>query len=91
MNDASNIRYCTTSDGVQLAMRSVGRGPAVIKAANWLGNLQADSQLRSTRHWVDHITRGHELTWFFEPDRTEAYNPEAASLAWERTVAFLSR
>jgi carboxymethylenebutenolidase len=29
--------------------------------------------------------------WFFEPDRTEAYNPEAASLAWERTVAFLSR
>jgi carboxymethylenebutenolidase len=27
--------------------------------------------------------------WFFEPDRSEAYNPAAASLAWERTVTFL--
>jgi carboxymethylenebutenolidase len=29
--------------------------------------------------------------WFFEPDRVEAYNPAAASLAWERTLAFLKR
>jgi carboxymethylenebutenolidase len=27
--------------------------------------------------------------WFFEPDRTEAYNQSAASLAWERTLTFL--
>jgi carboxymethylenebutenolidase len=27
--------------------------------------------------------------WFFEPDRAQAYNPAAASLAWERTLAFL--
>ncbi len=27
--------------------------------------------------------------WFFEPDRVDAYNPEAAKLAWERTIAFL--
>jgi carboxymethylenebutenolidase len=27
--------------------------------------------------------------WFFEPDRTDVYNPAAASLAWERTLAFL--
>jgi carboxymethylenebutenolidase len=29
--------------------------------------------------------------WFFEPDRTQAYNPAAASLAWDRTLAFLKR
>jgi carboxymethylenebutenolidase len=27
--------------------------------------------------------------WFFEPDRADAYNPEAAKLAWERTKEFL--
>lgn len=27
--------------------------------------------------------------WFFEPDRTQEYSPEAASLAWERTLVFL--
>lgn len=27
--------------------------------------------------------------WFFEPDVKQAYNPAAASLAWERTLAFL--
>jgi carboxymethylenebutenolidase len=27
--------------------------------------------------------------WFFESDRPEAYDPQAASLAWERTLAFL--
>jgi carboxymethylenebutenolidase len=27
--------------------------------------------------------------WFFEPDRTQAFNQAAATLAWERTLAFL--
>ncbi len=27
--------------------------------------------------------------WFFEPDRIDAYNKQAADLAWERTLEFL--
>ena len=29
--------------------------------------------------------------WFFEPDRVDAFNPAAATLAWARTLAFLRR
>ena len=29
--------------------------------------------------------------WFFEPDRPDAYNQAAASLAWDRTLEFLKR
>ncbi|MFU8771066.1 MAG: dienelactone hydrolase family protein [Anaerolineales bacterium] len=29
--------------------------------------------------------------WFFEPDRPQAYNPQAARLAWDRTLTFLKR
>ena len=29
--------------------------------------------------------------WLFEPDRVDAFNPAAASLAWDRTLAFLKR
>jgi carboxymethylenebutenolidase len=29
--------------------------------------------------------------WFCEPDRLQAYNPAAAGLAWDRTLAFLNR
>ena len=29
--------------------------------------------------------------WFFEPDQPQAFNPAAADLAWERTLAFLRR
>jgi carboxymethylenebutenolidase len=27
--------------------------------------------------------------WFFEPDRPDAYRPDASRLAWQRTIDFL--
>jgi carboxymethylenebutenolidase len=53
-----------------------------------------DSLEESLRHAGRPVTfyrysdTGH---WFFEPDRLQAYNPAAASLAWDRTLAFLKR
>lgn len=36
------IRFCKTKDGVQIAFASVGEGPPLVKAANWLNHLEFD-------------------------------------------------
>lgn len=52
-----------------------------------VGDLEA-SLLRAGRLVTFHRYPGAGH-WFFEPDRTDAYDPDAATLAWERTLAFL--
>lgn len=47
-------------------------------------SLRAAGRLATFYHYPG---TGH---WFCEPDRVEAYNPAAASLAWERTWGFLN-
>lgn len=41
------IGFCTAPDGVQIAYATVGQGPAVFKAPNWLNHLEYD--------WSSHI------------------------------------
>jgi pimeloyl-ACP methyl ester carboxylesterase len=36
------IHFCTASDGVRIAYADVGRGPPLVKAANWLSHLEYD-------------------------------------------------
>jgi carboxymethylenebutenolidase len=53
----------------------------------WVQQMEADMQeagLEARFHSYPHV--GH---WFCEADRPEAYSPDAARLAWERTVQFL--
>jgi pimeloyl-ACP methyl ester carboxylesterase/DNA-binding CsgD family transcriptional regulator len=58
------VSYCTTTDGVRLAYRTVGSGPTLIKAANWLGNVQGDARLQATRHWIDRLSKANTLTFY---------------------------
>ncbi len=37
-----DIRFCKTQDGVSIAYASVGSGPPLVKAANWLTHLELD-------------------------------------------------
>ncbi len=37
-NNEQQIRFCTSSDGVSLAYATVGSGPPLVKAANWLNH-----------------------------------------------------
>lgn len=54
------------------------------EAVEWLTNALSSAGRSATFYRYDGV--GH---WFFEPDRSDAYNEAAAKLAWERTAAFL--
>src|SRR4029078_6073441 len=47
-----SVRYLRTADGVRLAWAEVGRGPSLVKAANWLTHLELEWQSPIWRHWV---------------------------------------
>ena len=83
-----------------------GSGDAGYSAsqAAYLGHF-AENDEYEPRHFSDNLEQslkrlGRPVTfyrypgtshWFFEPDRPHEYNPAAAALAWERTLAFLKR
>ncbi len=50
------IHYAKTRDQVSLAWASVGRGPVLVKAANWLTHLQYDWESPVWRHWMDFLS-----------------------------------
>jgi len=53
-------------------------------------NSLEESLKRAGRPVTFHVYSGTGH-WFFEPDRSQAFNQAAASLAWDRTLAFLRR
>lgn len=55
-------------------------------SVDWLEKALRDAGRPTTIHRYEGT--GH---WFFEPDRSDAYNAAAATLAWERTVSFLKQ
>ena len=55
------IRFCTASDGVQLAYATVGSGPPLVKAANWLNHLDYDWESPVWRHVFRELSADHRL------------------------------
>ena len=46
------IRYLRTEDGVQLAWAEIGRGPVLVKTANWLSHLEYELESPVWGHWI---------------------------------------
>ena len=46
------VRYLRTSDGVRLAWAEAGRGPTLVKAANWMTHLELEWHSPVWRHWI---------------------------------------
>jgi class 3 adenylate cyclase/pimeloyl-ACP methyl ester carboxylesterase len=52
-----HIQFCTTPDGVRLAYSTVGEGPPLIKAANWLSHLEFYWVSPVVRHWGRELSK----------------------------------
>jgi pimeloyl-ACP methyl ester carboxylesterase len=60
------VRLCTGRGGVRLAYASVGTGPTLVKAANWLNHLDYDWESPVWRHWWRELSRRYELVRYDE-------------------------
>ncbi len=65
-HDEQEIRFCTSSDGVSIAYATVGEGPPLVKAANWLNHLEFDWQSPVWRHVFAELSRDHQLVRYDE-------------------------
>ena len=57
---------CTASDGTRIAYSTVGTGPPLVKAANWLNHLEYEWESPVWKHWIDEISRHHMFVRYDE-------------------------
>jgi pimeloyl-ACP methyl ester carboxylesterase/DNA-binding CsgD family transcriptional regulator len=55
------IRFCRSPDGVRLAFATHGRGPAIVKVANWVTHVELDWRSPLWRHWWEELGRGNRV------------------------------
>ncbi|SIT37952.1 Transcriptional regulator, CadC [Paraburkholderia piptadeniae] len=55
------IRLCTARDGVRIAYATTGKGPPIVKAANWLSHLEFDLDSPVWHHMIAELCREHTL------------------------------
>jgi pimeloyl-ACP methyl ester carboxylesterase/DNA-binding winged helix-turn-helix (wHTH) protein len=60
------VELCTGLDGVHLAYASVGTGPTLVKAANWLNHLDYDWESPVWRHWWRELSARYHLVRYDE-------------------------
>ena len=60
------IRFCHSADGVRIAYATVGNGPPLVKAANYLTHLEHDWNGPVWRHWLEGLARNHTLVRYDE-------------------------
>jgi pimeloyl-ACP methyl ester carboxylesterase/DNA-binding CsgD family transcriptional regulator len=55
------IRFCTSADGVRLAVATSGQGPPLVKASNWISHVEFDLTSPVWSHVVTELSREHRL------------------------------
>lgn len=78
------IHFCTTKDGVRIAYASVGNGPVLVKAPNWMTHLEFEWESPVWRHWWQELARDFTLIRFDQRGAglSDWNIPEASFESW---------
>lgn len=55
------VRFCTSADGVRIAFAEAGKGPPLVRVANWFTHLDLDWQSAVWKHWFDALSHRRTL------------------------------
>jgi pimeloyl-ACP methyl ester carboxylesterase/DNA-binding winged helix-turn-helix (wHTH) protein len=61
-----DIRFCVSADKVRIAYASIGDGPPLLKAANWMTHLGRDIESTVWTHWLEGLAQEHRLVRYDE-------------------------
>ncbi len=64
--DRQVIRFCRADDGVRIAYATVGSGPPLLKAANWMTHLDLEWTTPAWSHWLTGLARNRRLVRYDE-------------------------
>jgi pimeloyl-ACP methyl ester carboxylesterase/DNA-binding winged helix-turn-helix (wHTH) protein len=64
--DRQTIRFCRAGDGIRIAYASVGSGPPLLKAANWMTHLDLEWTTPVWAHWLGGLARSRRLIRYDE-------------------------
>jgi DNA-binding winged helix-turn-helix (wHTH) protein/pimeloyl-ACP methyl ester carboxylesterase len=63
---SQQIRFCTAADQTRLAFATIGSGPPLVKAANWLSHLDYDWESPVWYHWLRDLSARYLLLRYDE-------------------------
>nr|MDT0663169.1 alpha/beta fold hydrolase [Micromonospora sp. DSM 115978] len=64
--DRQVVRYCKAADGTNIAYATVGSGPPLLKAANWMTHLDLEWTTPVWSHWLSGLARDRQLIRYDE-------------------------
>ncbi|WP_051901360.1 alpha/beta fold hydrolase [Streptomyces aureus] len=63
---SQTIRFCRAADGTRIAYASVGSGPPLLKAANWMSHLDLEWTSPVWSHWLGGLAHNRRLVRYDE-------------------------
>lgn len=65
-SERQTIRFCRADDGTCIAYATVGSGPPLLKAANWMTHLDLEWTTPVWSHWLGGLARDRQLVRYDE-------------------------